>query len=136
MLKRSVSARIFTAVPVLALLTFALAVPAAGQSTGTIQGTLTDPTSAPIPNAAVAVREENTGQERTITTDTAGFYSVPSLPVGTWRVEVKASGMAPTAAFSGTWDSSAASSRSGPSKMQTPPLSGGSSGQSVSGTGA
>jgi len=72
--------------------------PAFAQSTGTIQGTITDPTSAPIPNASVTVREENTGQERVIAADSAGVYFVPSLPVGTWRVEVKASGMAPTSA--------------------------------------
>jgi outer membrane receptor protein involved in Fe transport len=72
--------------------------PAHAQSTATIQGTVTDPTSAPIPNAPITIREENTGLERAISTDSAGFYSVPSLPVGTYRVEVKATGMAPTAA--------------------------------------
>jgi outer membrane receptor protein involved in Fe transport len=72
--------------------------PAFAQSTGTIQGTVADPAGAPIPNAAVTVRDENTGQERVLATDSAGLYSVPSLPVGTYRVEVKASGMAPTAA--------------------------------------
>jgi hypothetical protein len=77
---------------------FLFAAPAFAQSTGTIQGTVTDPTSAPIPNSSVTVREENTGQERVIATDAAGFYFVPSLPVGTYRVEVKSSGMAPTAA--------------------------------------
>lgn len=68
------------------------------QSTGTIQGTVTDPSTAPIPNATVLVHEENTGQERSIVTDAEGFYFVPSLPVGTWRVEAKASGMGTKAA--------------------------------------
>jgi outer membrane receptor protein involved in Fe transport len=72
--------------------------PAFPQSTGTIQGTVADPAGAPIPNASVTVRDENTGGERMLTTDSAGLYSVPSLPVGTYRVEVKANGMAPTAA--------------------------------------
>lgn len=74
------------------------AVPILAQSTGTIQGSVGDPSSAPIPNASVTIREENTGQERVIATDASGFYFVPSLPVGMWRVQVKASGMAPTAA--------------------------------------
>lgn len=78
--------------------TVLLASSAFSQSTGTIQGSVTDPANAAIPNAPVTVREENTGQERMVTTDSAGFYSAPSLPVGTYRVEVKASGMAPTAA--------------------------------------
>ncbi len=72
--------------------------PAFPQSTGTIQGTVTDPAGAAIPNASVTVRDENTGQERMLMTDNAGLYSVPSLPVGTYRVEVKANGMAPIAA--------------------------------------
>lgn len=77
---------------------FALAASVFAQSTGTIQGTVTDPSSAPIANAAVTIHEENTGQERALSTDSAGFYSASSLPVGTWRVEAKAPGMAPTAA--------------------------------------
>ena len=75
-----------------------LTTPAFAQSTATIQGTVTDPSNAPIPNAPITIHEENTGLERMISTDSAGFYSVPSLPVGLYRVEVKANGMAPTAA--------------------------------------
>lgn len=65
-----------------------------GQSTGAIRGTVFDPTGAPIPAAMVTIHEQNTGQDRTATTDSAGIYSAPSLPVGTYRVEVKAAGMA------------------------------------------
>jgi outer membrane receptor protein involved in Fe transport len=72
--------------------------PASAQSTGAIQGTVTDPTTAAIPSASIVVRDENTGQARMVSTDSAGFYSAPSLPVGTYRVEVKANGMASTAA--------------------------------------
>jgi hypothetical protein len=82
----------------LAMVVLTLASSAYPQSTGTIQGTISDPSSAPIPNASVIVREENTGQERMLTTDSAGEYFVPSLPVGTYRVEVKANGMAATTA--------------------------------------
>jgi hypothetical protein len=82
----------------LVIVALAFAASVFAQSTGTIQGSITDPTSAPIPNASVTVREENTGQERMLSTDSAGLYSVPSLPVGTYRVEVKANGMASTAA--------------------------------------
>ena len=68
------------------------------QSTATIQGTVLDPTGAAIPNAAVTVHNQGTGEERTTTTDSAGLYVVPALPVGTYRVSVKAAGMAPTVA--------------------------------------
>jgi hypothetical protein len=68
------------------------------QSTGTITGTVTDATGAVIPNAAVIVRNQATGDERQTVTDSAGIYLVPSLTVGQYRVEVKATGMQPTAA--------------------------------------
>ena len=68
------------------------------QSTGSIQGTVYDAAGAVIPNAAITIRNQSTGQERTTTTDAAGLYVAPSLSVGTYRVEVKSAGMQPTAA--------------------------------------
>src|SRR5450759_489652 len=68
------------------------------QSTATIQGTVTDATGALVPNATVSVRNQNTGEERTTQSDSAGAYVVPSLPVGTYRVEVKAPGLQTTVA--------------------------------------
>ena len=64
------------------------------QSTGTITGTVVDPTGAPVPNAAIAVKNSGTGEERKAATDSAGIYAVPSLPIGTYTVEVKSPGMA------------------------------------------
>ena len=63
------------------------------QSTATIQGTVTDATGAVVPNATVTVTNQATGEERTLQTDAAGIYVAPSLPVGTYRVGVKAAGM-------------------------------------------
>jgi outer membrane receptor protein involved in Fe transport len=71
---------------------------AMAQSTASIQGTVLDATGASVPNATVTVRNQNTGEERSTTSDAAGLYVVPSLPVGTYRVEVKASGMQTTVA--------------------------------------
>jgi len=68
------------------------------QSTGTITGTVVDATGSVIPNAAVTVRNQGTGEQRVTATDNAGIYLVPSLPVGQYRIEVKSSGMQPTAA--------------------------------------
>src|SRR5579871_3456830 len=69
-----------------------------GHSTGSITGTVTDATGAVIPNAPVAIKNQATGEERSTKTDDAGIYLVPSLPVGKYRVEVKANGMQPMAA--------------------------------------
>jgi outer membrane receptor protein involved in Fe transport len=79
----------------ISVLAFSLVVTwsALAQSTGTIQGTVTDATGASVPNATVTVRNQNTGEERSTVTDASGIYVVPSLPIGTYRVEVKSSGM-------------------------------------------
>ncbi|MGA3188660.1 MAG: TonB-dependent receptor [Bryobacteraceae bacterium] len=63
------------------------------QSTGNIGGTVTDASGSTVPNASVTVRSEAIGEERTTKTDGAGIYLVPSLPVGTYRVEVRVPGM-------------------------------------------
>ena len=59
---------------------------------GTILGTVTDPSGAVVPGAKVAVRNVNTGQERTTQTSADGSYSVPELPIGTYTVTVTQSG--------------------------------------------
>jgi hypothetical protein len=63
------------------------------QSTATVTGTVTDATGAVVPNATVTIRNQSTGEERATQTDSAGVYTVPSLTVGTYRIEVKSTGM-------------------------------------------
>jgi hypothetical protein len=62
---------------------------------GTITGVVTDASGASIPDAAVVVRSEETGTQRLLTTDTAGSYAAPSIPVGRYTVSVKREGFAP-----------------------------------------
>ncbi len=71
----------------------ALAAIAFGQSTGAVQGTVTDATGAVVPNAPVTVEDEAHGVERSLATDSAGIYFVPALPVGVYSVAVKAPGL-------------------------------------------
>lgn len=63
-----------------------------GQSTSTLQGTVSDPKGAVMPNARVLVHNQTTGLERTTQTDSDGNYQVASLPPGAYRVEVQATG--------------------------------------------
>ena len=77
---------------------FILAGAAWAQSTGTITGTVTDQSGSVIPNVSIVVTNQDTGENRTTATGDAGIYLVPSLPVGKYRIEVKANGMQPTAA--------------------------------------
>jgi len=75
-----------------------LAALAVGQSTGAVQGTVTDASGAVIPNASVTVKDETHGIERVQATDSAGIYFVPGLPVSVYSVEVKAPGLSSTVA--------------------------------------
>ncbi|MGC1482952.1 MAG: TonB-dependent receptor [Candidatus Acidiferrum sp.] len=76
----------------LALLVFALAFGglAHAQSTASLNGTVTDPTGAVVPNAKVSATNQATGVESTTQTDGAGAYLFPALPIGTYRLEVSA----------------------------------------------
>jgi len=79
---------------ILAALILTVAVPPAqAQSTSTIQGTVTDQSGAVVPNATVKVTNTNTSDTRTVQTDSAGNYQVPSLIPGTYNVTVSANGM-------------------------------------------
>ena len=48
-----------------------------------------------VPGATVTAMERFTGVKQTLTTDSRGFYSFQSLPVGHYDVEVTASGFSP-----------------------------------------
>src|SRR3974377_1452698 len=68
-----------------------LAVPLLAQkTTGTIRGGVTDPSGAVVDNVPVNVTSVETGQERTVTTNTQGEYIAPELNVGVYKVTVKA----------------------------------------------
>jgi hypothetical protein len=58
---------------------------------GQIEGFISDANGAGVPNASVVVRSIDTGAERTVSTDASGFYRVPLLPLGGYRVTVEAS---------------------------------------------
>lgn len=58
----------------------------------TLNGTVTDPTGAAVPNAKVAATSPQTGLTRTTVTNQTGLYSFPQLPVGTYDLTVEANG--------------------------------------------
>ncbi len=59
---------------------------------GTVLGTVTDASGAVVAAAKVAVRNVNTGQERTTETSADGSYSVPELPIGNYTVTITQTG--------------------------------------------
>jgi Carboxypeptidase regulatory-like domain len=74
----------------LALLTASSAF--AQRTTASLRGTVTDQTHAIVPGVTVTVTNTATGFTRTTVTNAAGLYSVPELPVGTYRVDAELSG--------------------------------------------
>src|SRR5215831_11661694 len=53
---------------------------------GTILGTVQDSSGAAVPGASVTIVNSETGLTRSVTSDSAGEYNVPSLPPGIYNV--------------------------------------------------
>jgi hypothetical protein len=84
--------RIFSSLLLLVLLFTGFHGAALAQSTASLSGTITDATGAAVPNAKVVATNQATGVESTAQTDAAGAYLFPSLSIGTYRIQVTASG--------------------------------------------
>jgi hypothetical protein len=65
---------------------------ARAQVSASIKGTVTDPSAAPVPSAAVTTKNLETGAIRSSVTDDAGRYLVLSLPVGEYEIRVAKAG--------------------------------------------
>jgi hypothetical protein len=57
-----------------------------------ISGVVKDAAGAVLPGAEVRVTQTDTGMKRSVLTDGNGFYTIPSLPIGPYRMEVSAKG--------------------------------------------
>ena len=64
-------------------------------NTGAITGGVSDPSGALVPRAAVVVNSQATGEERDLTTDAQGSFSVPFLTPGNYDLTVRAPGFEP-----------------------------------------
>ena len=65
---------------------------ALGQNTGTITGTVQDPSGAVVAGANVKAQNPATNFTRETTSATNGFYRFDQLPVGTYSISVEAAG--------------------------------------------
>src|SRR3984957_845521 len=63
-----------------------------GQATGSISGTVSDPSGAAVPNAKVTVTAPAMGLSRSSTTNQSGEYIVPLLGVASYTVQVELQG--------------------------------------------
>src|SRR5271166_3045277 len=60
--------------------------------TGSISGVVTDATGAVVSGASVVAVDTQTGVRASVTTDTKGFYNLPSLAIGTYDLEIRLTG--------------------------------------------
>src|SRR5690242_2204558 len=91
MFNRSYGVRLFTCTIIFCVLS--TIVPATfAQATATLQGTVIDESGAVVANVKITVRNQATGFERIVQTDSVGNYQVAALPVGIYRLEVRADG--------------------------------------------
>ena len=64
----------------------------AQQITGSIRGSVEDPSGAVVQSANVTARQTETGLARTAMTDHTGAYVLVELPVGHYELQVEARG--------------------------------------------
>ncbi len=81
---------------IIAFLVAILVSPVIGQSTGTINGQVTDTSHAAIASAAVTATNTETGVARSATTTPEGLYSFSALRPGSYQLKVDKSGFAST----------------------------------------
>lgn len=62
------------------------------QFNSSIEGTVTDPTGAGVPDVTIRAVNELTGVTSTTKTSAAGYYIIPALPPGRYRVEASKQG--------------------------------------------
>jgi hypothetical protein len=72
----------------------AFAVAQSQATTGVIEGTVSDPSGAPIAGATVIVKNTATNLERTLATDADGRFRALLLPLGPYKVTVSLTGFA------------------------------------------
>src|SRR5690348_10312867 len=60
--------------------------------TGIVLGTITHETGAVDPNATISITNKATGAARTLTANSEGLYSAPSLAAGDYEVRVEMAG--------------------------------------------
>jgi Carboxypeptidase regulatory-like domain len=66
--------------------------PGRAQVTASITGTVEDATGAVVREATIAVKSQETGASRTVTTDDSGNYRILSLPLGPQELKAEKQG--------------------------------------------
>ena len=84
-----------TFAPLIVVLGLLLSTSVHGQSTASLEGLITDQHGALIRGAEITVTDPAIAVTRTSVTGDSGRYQIPALPIGDYRVEVRAKGFHP-----------------------------------------
>ena len=111
------------------LVAFSLARPVHAQFASSIEGTVSDPSQAVVPGAAVTISNEATGVTQNVRTTSAGYYRFPALAGGIYTVKVSLQGFKDWSGSTSAWsrprrEPSTSPSRSAardPSRSRSPP---------------
>ena len=79
---------------ILMALCLALTQPSFAQFSGSLTGTVQDPSGASIPNAKLTLANDATGEQRSTTSDATGLYRFVSLAPGNYHLNASAAGFA------------------------------------------
>jgi hypothetical protein len=74
------------------LLVLLTATASLAQATAQLTGTVADPSGGVLPGATVIATQTDTGFKREVVTDAEGFFSLPGIPVGPYKLEVTLQG--------------------------------------------
>jgi hypothetical protein len=83
---------IFRHLLALILISVPLHAPAEGSNSGTVRGSVTDPSGAVIPGATVHLTNEVSGLDQTVRTDSTGQFVFANIPFNPYRITVSADG--------------------------------------------
>src|ERR1043166_8420909 len=67
-----------------------------GASTGSVQGTVTDPSNAAVAGATITLTDVSINAERTAVTNDVGRYILPNVPPGVYDVSISKTGFRTT----------------------------------------
>lgn len=84
-----------SALPVAAVVAIPTSAVAQDFSAGTLEGVVRDPSGNPVAGASVAVRSDEQGVTRSLTTDQAGRFRAALIPIGAYTVTIVAPGYTP-----------------------------------------
>ena len=62
------------------------------QFLGQLSGTVTDSSSAVIPEASVTLKNQSSGTTRDTTSNSEGYFTIAAVPTGTYTLTVRAKG--------------------------------------------